>query len=464
MRVADTAELAAIVPYLLGYQPRRDLVLVALHDGSRSGLVARAGLTLTGPEGDDEADVTDETDETVAELVLGVQRDGAPEVLLVSYEEAPDESRLLAGALREALAAVDVEVAQEIVVRDGTVRVVDGDGRLGPLHPLPDPVDVPAVADLVVSGRAVLPDRDSQFHAIRPRPDGQCGEGLLDRIEQFRTAYFAARAAGLLHLQGVDAVEVDELLTDEVLERVPVAPPPSLLRAAQVRTAFQDTCRADRDHEPWPWDTLQDRCLAAWGAVLRGEAAADEIEALLPELVAPLADHGLRDALTAWLTPGSVPLSAFDPALCDALSRLLGDELRGDGTRRGGSTKRALAGKARRNARRRARRTERVTGAATTSESAVDVTEDAVELLRVRQDRLGLVCRTVPASYAPEVLAVAASHAWWRDDWRTAALCAEEALSIDPEHRMSSLVLHAVRHGMRADGTLVWASGGRPAA
>ena len=139
-------DVVATLPYQLGYHPTESVVLVALEAG-RVGLVARCDLP---PD--------DGVDATVAVLLEPLLRERPDAVVLVAYERVPDSSHAVLTTLVEQLERHRVEVLGVDVVRDGR--------RYSPICsepccppdgvPVPDPADVPAVAELVALGRAPL--------------------------------------------------------------------------------------------------------------------------------------------------------------------------------------------------------------------------------------------------------------------------------------------------------------------
>lgn len=144
-------QLLTVLPYQLGYHPRRSVVAVALAD-RRVHFVARVDIPPDRY-----------VPETVAALVGPLRREASGPVHLVGYEDTPDASGPLLLALVEELESGGTEVAEVFVVRDGR-RYSPTCSR--PCCPpegvaLPPPEAVPAVAELVALGRAPLADRDA---------------------------------------------------------------------------------------------------------------------------------------------------------------------------------------------------------------------------------------------------------------------------------------------------------------
>jgi hypothetical protein len=153
-------DVVTILPYQLGYHPRDSVVVISLR-GKRVGLVARADLT---PE--------KYVRQVVSTLVGPLVRDGATAVIVVGYEDEPETSQPLLLALVERLELARIDVVDVTVVRAGR--------RYSPIcsEPccppegvaLPDPADVPGVAEYVALGRSPLRSRDDVEGLVAPEP------------------------------------------------------------------------------------------------------------------------------------------------------------------------------------------------------------------------------------------------------------------------------------------------------
>ena len=105
-------------------------------------------------------------------LIGPLVRDGATSVIVVGYEDEPDTSQALLVALVEQLERAGIDVVDVAVVRDGR--------RYSPIcsEPccppegvaLPDPADVPGVAEYVALGRSPLRSRDAVEDLVAPEP------------------------------------------------------------------------------------------------------------------------------------------------------------------------------------------------------------------------------------------------------------------------------------------------------
>ncbi len=249
-------DVLAVLPYQLGYHPRDSIVAISLR-GRRVGLVVRTDLP---PDG--------EAESTVAGLVEPLVRDGATSVLLVGYEDEADASSPALVALVEQVEQRGIDVVDVVVVRDGR--------RYSPICsepccppdgiPLPDPADVPGVAELVARGRSPLVSRDAVEALVAPDPTA-C-EGVGDAL--------AVRAG----MPG---------------------------RRRRSAAAWRVLLRRSRTQEE-PRVT---------GGPARPSAR------VVADAVLGLADIAWRDGLVAWLAPGVLPAGLLDSSVLTLLRREL---------------------------------------------------------------------------------------------------------------------------------------------
>ena len=237
-------DVLAVLPYQLGYHPRSCVVAVSLRD-RRVGVVARTDLPPPEHAG------------TVVDALVGpLLRDGATSVIIIGYEDEPEASQPSLLALVESLERAGVDVVDVVVVRDGrryspicSEACCPPDGVA-----LPDPADVPAVAELVALGRSPLASRDAVETLVEALP-GQA-QGVADAV--------ALRS------------------------RMP-------RRRRRAAVAWRLVLRPDRGAR---------RGRAGAGPPWRAQVVADASVGL--------ADIAWRDGLVAWLAPGVLPLSAVD--------------------------------------------------------------------------------------------------------------------------------------------------------
>ncbi len=237
--------MLAVLPYQLGYHPRNSVVLISLR-GRRVGMVARTDL----PPEKDAATVVDA-------LLEPLLRDRATSVLVVGYEDEPEASQPALVALVEAVETAGLDVVDVVVVR--------GDRRYSPLcsdpccppdgTPLPDPADVPGVAELVARGRSPLSSREAVEMLVAPELSA-C-EGVTEAV--------AARS------------------------RMP-------RRRRRSAAAWRVLLR---HREPGEGERRA-------GGRVRSSPA------VLADAVIGLADIPWRDGLVAWLAPGVLPVEVLD--------------------------------------------------------------------------------------------------------------------------------------------------------
>ena len=293
--LSGPAELLTIIPFHLGFQPTRSVVVVCFH-GKQLGLVARLDLVDAGLAVE------------AAEQILPTLRQGAPSsVALVGFEDTPDESLPLLEAIADTLGSERVMVRERLVVRDGRWRSVGCDCCPDEGWLLPEQADVPAVASYVALGHAVLPDRDELARLVEPLAPSEPRHDLaLAAIEDWQRRYRAAGGS----------------VTD-------VPGPSGRRRRFPRRASSPSTGLGVLDGgDPSARQFLVNDSLVAWGGVLNGDIEGYGIEHWLPSLVGPLRDVEVRDALIGWLCPGTVPLDTFPDDLVVMLDVLLGPELR----------------------------------------------------------------------------------------------------------------------------------------
>lgn len=262
LRLRGPADLVAVLPYQLGYHPSSSLVLVAFHD-TRMGLVQRLDLP-----GEDDVGVA-------AEALLGPLVAEQPDsVLLFGYEEREGASIPMLDATASACASAGIRVQDRIVVRAGRWFSPDCGPPCCPMAgtPLPEPGDLPVVAEFVGREIAPLRDRAALVDSLRPR-DLARGRRIARLARTMSRARERAAAPG-----GVPG-------------------------------------------HFWEQD------LRAWGLLLRFDDDATAVEQLEDALCAALAvslgDLGLRDAVVSWLCPGSMPAELVEPELRQQVERAL---------------------------------------------------------------------------------------------------------------------------------------------
>lgn len=365
--ISGPAELLAVLPFHLGFRPHRSAVVVCFHE-RRMGLVVRL-----------DACPRPQAAEAAAQLVPALRAEVPTHVMLVGYEDEAGEAAGLCDALADLLGQEGIEVTDRLVVR--------GDRWYGLMceccpqegTPLRADADVPGIAGFVALGRTVLEDREALAALIEPAPDPprQLGDAIREFVDELE---WARRL--LSHPAGSSFFPPGSVVGDDTELR-----------------------------------RLADEAGASWGRLLRGAFVGGLPDAALPALAGSLRDVHLRDALIAWLCPGTLPPDAFEPALVDALVDHLGPFDEGGGRERG-------------------RRF---------GDAGADQDREAI------QARLEALCRAVPAEHAAPVLSVVASYAWWCGDGARASVALERALELEADHRLCALLRQLVGLGIRTD-------------
>lgn len=278
LRLRGPAELAAVLPYQLGYHPTRSLVVVAFH-GTSMGLVQRIDLPGDG-------------DEAVAAQALLrpllVEQPSA--VVLFGYEQAQGQAMPMLDAVAPVCGSAGVQIRDRLVVRAGRWFAPDCHDACcpGAGTALAAPADLPVVAEFVGREIAPLPDRVALEDGVRLR-DAARGQRIAALAETLSRARVAGDTEGDVEgnvLHGQDEIQGSVLV----------------------------------DHR-------RRRDLLDWREVLRVDHDATPVEqlpeALCARLAVSLEDVGLRDALVSWLCPGSMPAGLVEPGLREQLETAL---------------------------------------------------------------------------------------------------------------------------------------------
>jgi hypothetical protein len=159
IRISEPVDLAAVIPYQLGFHPERSLVLVGLR-GQSLGLTARVDLIASAEDAVVAAPV----------LVDHLVADGCSGVILACYESRAGEATVLAEAVADALPTRGLVLVEHLVVRSGRVYFPGCTGDCHPKggEPLPPADRAPAVAELVALGRGALPGRSDVQALVFP--------------------------------------------------------------------------------------------------------------------------------------------------------------------------------------------------------------------------------------------------------------------------------------------------------
>ena len=353
IHLSGPADVLAVLPYQLGFHPRDSLVAVSMR-GTRLGLVQRIDLPPPQHVGG-----------AVAAMMAPLRKDIPRSVLLIGFEERDGECRAMLDEMAAACVADGIDVTDRFVVRGDRWFVPDCHQRCCPAAglPLPAPSEVPALAEFVGRGICPLPDRAALADRLAPSWP-QISSDLSALADDRLALHEAAKDAG-----------VDEL----------------------------DECRATE--------------LDVWARVLWAEDDADSSRALLPShdlamLAVSLTDVDLRDALIAWLCPGTLARELIDPMLLTQMRETLGEPSWLEGQIR-------------------------------------DV--DQVIIMQRIERRMCEICAALPDLWAVPALTVLATFTWWRGDGALTRVALDRALGIDPRYRLARLLEQMVDLAIRPE-------------
>jgi len=377
--LSGPAELLTIIPFHLGFQPERSVVVVCFH-GKRLGLVARLDLV-------DETLAAEAAVQTVPTLLQG----SPSSVALVGFEQVRDESLALLEALAAGLEDRRVVVRERLAVLEGRWRSVGCDCCPSEGWLLPEQADVPAVASYVALGHSVLADRAGLARLVEPLAPTELRHDLAAAaIDDWQRRYVAA--GGSLSRTPAPASRTDRT-PDGGRRRRPVGRGRRPGAALGVLDGGDPTARQFLVHDS----------LVAWGGVLHGEIEGYGVEHWLPSLVGPLRDPRFHDALLAWLCPGMAPADFLSDDLAALLRVLIGPELRLAPAARGHATAGVPTPEGAEPGRSRGARADR--GDADTAEGSGTAVQDRLE--EVDSDALRALL---------QLLAAGPPSAAWRDD------------------------------------------------
>ncbi|MFI2102141.1 DUF4192 family protein [Isoptericola sp. NPDC019693] len=426
-------DLLAAVPYLLGFRPRECVIVVAVTDEGRVGLVARTRLAdldgrrgavagrLVDGSGDAAADAAGGgEDDAVGEAMLVVARAaaraGARVVLVALYSDLPPDRARPCGvsvvaALEELLApAVDVE--GWLVGADGYRGLECVDPACCPARgrPLGELEHGEVGAAFVVAGRAIA-DSEEEAHRIRVLP-----ARVRDRV---------AKAAG----RAERAYAAAQVLPPDLSRDVPRggSAAPSAARVPGV--AASDAPGRWRAEAYGVWCDLVRQAAAELRS--GGAADVDLPPARLGRLAVALADVRVRDAVLLWLVPGAREAADRTAGVCV-----------GAGAREVADVEAATA---------------RAIARVVDPGEGVPPDGAAADAARLVLER---VVAGAPRRWHAPPLALLGFLAWWRGDGWLAARRVREAAAQDPAYRLAALVGGVLEAGVPPG----WVSAGRGAA
>jgi len=416
IRLSGPADVLTVLPYQLGFHPRRCLVVVSLR-GTRMGLVQR--IDLPPPE-----HVFDAVNAVLSPLL----KDPPQAVLLIGFDDSEGESRAMLDEMTDACLAYRIEVDDRMVVRDGRWYDLDCVQSCCPREglPLPEPSEVPAVAEFV--GREIFPLPDRSSLADLLEPSRSLAGGAVSRLAD-EWLDLRCEATGTTRRSRVRSGERHPHAASTEL-------PPAkggLQSAERGLHAVESGLRFADIELPVTQRELHDfraSELAVWSRVLCDDDDAEPIPELPPQdramLAASLTDVDLRDALIAWLCPGTLAPDLIDPVLfvqlSDALPRpwLVPDE--GD--------------------------------AAMDDEGEADAMERAIRGQRIER-RLCELSAGLPDEWAAPTLTLLAAFTWWRGDGALTRIALDRALRTEPDYRLAQLLERMVDLAVRPERAAV---------
>jgi len=255
--------MVTVLPYHLGFRPADSIVLVCLK-GRQLGLVQRLDLP---PRDTDPAAVVDV-------MLPAVLREQPDSTMVIGYEIEEGDSERVSEGLRDALVGRGIAVLDRLVVRAGRWYSLECASGCCPADgsPLPDPGDVPAVADFVALGRHPTDSRDELDGRLAP-VDGPVMQQLSEHAALHMDELAQARGSGV----GLDRLR---------------------------RAALHD------------WADLLD---VDDDAYLQAQISTTA----LARMAVSLRDVELRDLVTAWICPDTLELDVFEPVLLRMASTIL---------------------------------------------------------------------------------------------------------------------------------------------
>ncbi|GAA4157668.1 DUF4192 domain-containing protein [Actinomadura keratinilytica] len=236
--VRTAADAIALVPYLLGFVPSEDLVMVGL-GGSLRTVAYRVDLPAAGDE-----DTVDAMAEHLARLA---RRNRIARALLVGY--GPSERVVpVAAAVTGRVSACGVEVIDAFRVHEGRWWSLTCTGGCCPPEGRPyDPSTSVAAVDAVIRGLAALPDRAALAASVAA-VTGPARRAVRKATAVWEQRYLRASRsdpAGTRHRMVTDGIP----LVAELAERVRAqGPAPSDSEVARLGVLL--TCLRVRD-EAW---------------------------------------------------------------------------------------------------------------------------------------------------------------------------------------------------------------------
>jgi hypothetical protein len=250
LRLTGPVDIISTLPYQLGFQPTRCVIVVCITRDNRLGLIQRIDL----PQ---EAEIPAAT----ASLGSSLANEAPRAALLLGYEDTQGESLPMLDSVSGLVSELGIRITDTIVVRDGRYFSADcTDLECCPMEGTPLPESPAIAAEYVARGVAPLADREAMLRSIEASP---------------RAMEVGARIA-------------------EVLER----------QFEEIREARSSGREEEATHQLYTDASL------AWGRILTGSEDLRYDDVAAATLV--LSDVAYRDALLAYMTPGMLTDDMID--------------------------------------------------------------------------------------------------------------------------------------------------------
>jgi hypothetical protein len=162
LRLRDSVDLLAAVPFLLGYHPADSIVVVGVHDQTQR-MTVRYDLPPPG------VDVADHLGARAGDPVLVLRRFGVSAVLLIGYGEPHRVAEPMLW-LHRVYRLGGLDVLDALHTLDGRYRsVLCADTDCCPAEGRPfEPRDTRVAAECTLAGWVALPDRQAYEAQLRP--------------------------------------------------------------------------------------------------------------------------------------------------------------------------------------------------------------------------------------------------------------------------------------------------------
>ncbi|EWS99891.1 hypothetical protein N865_20010 [Intrasporangium oryzae NRRL B-24470] len=173
LRLRSPGELITAIPYLLGFEPTRSLVVVALKDG-RLGLTSRIDLPDPGEPG-----------RAARVLMPALRRERPGQVILIGYGDTPGHAAAVLDAFAAALQGAGIGIRDRLLVTGGRWRSLDCTDP-GCCPPEGTPIGrsragLAVASEFVGQGIAPLPDRAALAALLEPTDQARVVGLLLSR-------------------------------------------------------------------------------------------------------------------------------------------------------------------------------------------------------------------------------------------------------------------------------------------